>query len=662
MKKSFFVGLSLIGATSTFCLFAQPGPAFEKPALDSAGVLNLLLQGDTNQTYTIDASADLLSWWRLSSGVASNGTMAFHYVPAAGSEQRFFRARQEQPLPLLNLTVAKDPFPRAITLVTPEAGGTFSVTNSDGLIYRLTIPTNAVVDPQAFTMTLVTNLANLPFTSGLLGAVLLGPDNLDLLQPAQFELIFPTNHPVDTQAAVGFVFDADGHDLRLIPATTETNRITLFIPALSGIGSSKATASELQQQARRHLPFGNTAAGTKAPLVKAADLHAATAKTGVLRFLAQCRPADQARADAIRSQLNLAEAVMLEDITLNPKLGKSVDIYRDFVTLNIDPYESEAEANCAVNQELIRAANDIYWIAYRFGPLKLSFTIPSLCRGSANCFQEIAQCCGLNSADPQGSAHDLAVVRTSSIAFGCPVSPADLQGAETACRLKWDGTFKFKETWHLETNIISQNTVESHYLDSRTDVILRALNLQPASHAGGTHALNGTLVGIIAGTYRKVDHNENLGCCGDGCYTDRDEDSAIAERLTVNMNMIWSPDTNAPCSSCSLALGAGPDEPVNADSTIQNIDVSSRRADNDCFKTTNIHPFTGVHSFWSAPLTVPSFDPKILALIYPAQNAFVTATQAGTDTSVTGRFDLTQRLDDGTVHVIAAEWNFTAKQ
>ncbi len=59
----------------------------------SGGSLLLVASGQTNATYVIETSTNLVNWTAFTNLVATNGVLEWNFVPPANDLQRFFRAR-----------------------------------------------------------------------------------------------------------------------------------------------------------------------------------------------------------------------------------------------------------------------------------------------------------------------------------------------------------------------------------------------------------------------------------------------------------------------------------------------------------------------------------------------------------------------------------------
>lgn len=660
MRKWFcFVTLSRFALM--VLVHAQPQPVLGPPSLDPAGILALALQGESNSNYTFEASADLSDWWPVFSTVASNGAAAFAYATDTQDGSRYFRARLNVPLPPIHLAPGLEPFPRALTLVTAEEGGSMTFTDGGGVVYTLTVPTNAVRSPQVFTMTLVPHLGALPFSAGLLGAVVIQPEGTELLAPAELTMEFPTTN---LQNAAAFTFSGTGEDLRVLPAQGETNRLHILISNLGGVGASLATLSEIQQVARTYPAVQNAPPLAQNGAPAEPSVRAAAPDLGPLFFLAKCFPEQALRAREVQEQIVNGEAALLVYLLEEQQLGrngaKTSEPYLDFFKTYIRPYTAEATGNCALNDVLARATKLLGAHAFEFGRLSLSFAPPSLCVGAANCATELKVCCGKNPSDPQAADLDLQLIQLNANNLECPISPDLLKQVQQACHPGWQGQFNYAATTHrlLVTTNSNGTEVFTNFLDYRVEAHLVSVDLQAATLAGGSHKLEGTLAGTIQGKYHSTDGSNNLLCCGNGCYSAHDEQSGIGRPFTGKFNLIWSP-LPGDCTLCSVGFQS--EDALTNITVIDNIDVKSRRDGDKCTEQAQHTPDSGVHGF-DLLLNVPSFNPAFLPLFFGLPTAHAEATQGGTDQSTDGSITVTNTDPvDGTKDTVQVDWNFTVQ-
>src|SRR6185503_18505538 len=129
----------------------------------------------------------------------------------------------------------------AVSQFVPAAGGQLVADASDGTIYTLTLPADALVNPTQITMTPVTALAGAP--GGLVGAVKLAPEGLVLNKPATLE-IQPAGSPPASERQFAFTAEGDGQDFHLLP--DPDGGLTLSLLHFSAPGVADLAPSEAQ--------------------------------------------------------------------------------------------------------------------------------------------------------------------------------------------------------------------------------------------------------------------------------------------------------------------------------------------------------------------------------------------------------------------------------
>ena len=117
--------------------------------------------------------------------------------------------------------------------------GTLATTAADGTKYTLTLPAGALPSSQDITMTPVTAVAGSPL-GGLVGAVKLEPEGIELLKAATLTIEPPGGVPAD---ATGFQFHPGGDDFHLYPLE-QADKLTLPLTHFSTPGVAHATAAQ----------------------------------------------------------------------------------------------------------------------------------------------------------------------------------------------------------------------------------------------------------------------------------------------------------------------------------------------------------------------------------------------------------------------------------
>ena len=132
--------------------------------------------------------------------------------------------------------------PRAATATLTTDGGTLKATAADGTVFTLTIPKDAILDPQDISMTPVGSLSDLPFAGGLAGAVQLEPESIALVQSVTLVIATPASLSIDEQSP--FCWSNLGKDFHLFPEALDVNTMTLVLDHFGGYGIARGSVAE----------------------------------------------------------------------------------------------------------------------------------------------------------------------------------------------------------------------------------------------------------------------------------------------------------------------------------------------------------------------------------------------------------------------------------
>ncbi len=537
-----FAWLTLVGRALIIGAKAQQPPTLDSPTIDPLGNVVLSIRGSPGTNYALDVSSDLGSWWRLFSGIATNGTVGFKYIPGTGDQSRFFRAKMEVPLLPPSLAVAVDTNAFMPVLVTPESGGTGTLFDARGVSYTLTVPTNAVFNPVVVYVNLVTNLSGLPVSSGLLAGVTLSPDRLSLLAPAQLVVTFPAELNIDTSQLAGYTFDANGQSLQLAPTAADTNTVSLSLSVLGGFGCSVATLDEVGQLAQYVIANGGVASikmsnGGSGNGKGSAGIHALD-----LSFLPLCYPDQSSRAIAVSGAINRAFTSFLADLGAQgiallrsyhhyPQAalgeywaGNTEQAYEDFFNQNIKPYLTEAQSNC---QLMVALANQIFALVGSSRDFGYTGDFPAIkavaaavCNAYQNCITETQGCCLTKTAGGEGPIDELKTALGQATYWGCTYPADAIKNAEKACNPPWSGTLTLFESRELDTTNNLGTTIRTQILDEWVKTVV---NADQVTVAGGVIAdMSGTVKGNVTGHFGSLDKTQYLACecgeCSDSTY------------------------------------------------------------------------------------------------------------------------------------------------
>jgi hypothetical protein len=139
----------------------------------------------------------------------------------------------------LAVTPALDSAHAVTQLIAAKTGGTLTATGSDGSVFSLTIPVNALASEEQITMTPLLSVGAIPVSGGLLAGVDLQPDGLALLQAAT--LTIQPALSVTCSQQVGFGYHGTGQEFYFQPlGLTQTITITLEHFGGAGVGQGQA--------------------------------------------------------------------------------------------------------------------------------------------------------------------------------------------------------------------------------------------------------------------------------------------------------------------------------------------------------------------------------------------------------------------------------------
>ena len=132
--------------------------------------------------------------------------------------------------------------------VFSASGGTLTATGSDGTVYRLDIPADALVTDTLIRMTPVRQIEGMPFGSDEF-AVQFEPEGLQLYANATLTIIPSQEIPVDQQILFGY--QGLGENLVLLPPVVDSPEIKIVIMHFSGAGVSKGFLADIEPVRKR---------------------------------------------------------------------------------------------------------------------------------------------------------------------------------------------------------------------------------------------------------------------------------------------------------------------------------------------------------------------------------------------------------------------------
>lgn len=129
-----------------------------------------------------------------------------------------------------NVTVTQEPT-RAATARIPIAGGALQATGSDGTLYTLTVPADALISDTTITMTPITDVAGLNVSGGRFAGVQLEPDGLRFLAPLSLRIVPPEGAH---QEAVALSYHGSGSEVYRVPLTPDPDLLEIDLMHFSG--------------------------------------------------------------------------------------------------------------------------------------------------------------------------------------------------------------------------------------------------------------------------------------------------------------------------------------------------------------------------------------------------------------------------------------------
>jgi len=406
MSASHFARLNLVALLALwfYSALAHAQPRFE-PLLLSSNRVKLALLGDAGGSYAIEGSPDLVNWAGVFSGIADNDRLEFE-TEVQNAGRMFFRGRSDEEAVgggTLDVVPALWTNYTTRVFVMQDAFST-TLFASNRTEFTLSFPSNTVADALLASMTVVTKIANFPFSGPVLGAVQINLDDDQLLGAAELSIKLMTN--VDRRRVVSFTASQDGSDFTLSPDRVNGNVIRIPVDHSGIYGSCLATPEEVAAVLQT-INSAPTAAGARVKSVR---------QRKILQTSRLCFPDDVSRALAVRSrirrqmrplsaqigaQLNADRQSQLAGDTEDSSttLSRAASLSCDFYNKNIAPRWTEAAHNCSLMNVLLQFALGIDRQLQLLGvpdAERCTANVLSpqlLCPGFKDCLQEIKACC-----------------------------------------------------------------------------------------------------------------------------------------------------------------------------------------------------------------------------------------------------------------------------
>jgi hypothetical protein len=512
-----------------------------EPLVISSNRLQLVLLGNPDGSYAIESSINLSNWTTLFTGLAVNGRMEYNTTLPSLSAQ-FFRGRPDTTMPPINITPLIETNHATETFVTMDGSETVLYAKN-GTEFRLTFPSNNVATPTLFSMTLITNIPNLPFAGGLIGAVQLGPDDPDLMGAAKLTITFSTN--IDRRHVASFTANADGSGIYLTPDRITGNRVTIPITHSGIFGSALATTQELNQVSLAVPP--ETALSLPVKKTAAPSLAQAPLSSTLL-----CFPGEVTEAARIRNHIRAAlrriqskMALIIEVERQRQLVGvesDTSDIFAQAIPLackfyedEILPYWPETAANCPLMTVLLQFSLGIDRQFQLLGvpdEQRCTANILSpglLCPGFKGCLNEIKLCCLSGHQGTDRIRDVVSLVRQQELlgiegerALGCfDLQDEAVQFVIDVCtKTKWRGSVIAKEEGNDYEKIVYPTGYEELTQNMHTFFAGFAISSSEQIIEGIGLMASVDIVGPITATTLRDDYSEYDSKCGQGLNID----------------------------------------------------------------------------------------------------------------------------------------------
>jgi hypothetical protein len=476
----------LAWSTIFYSVSAAEPPRLTAKLVTGGSDVRLELHGTTGTNYVIESSADLKAWTRVVDGPPQNGILAAELSLVSGGTKRFFRGRETGGATVAfptNVVVNANTNLSVTTLVTTN-GGSAVLYAPNGTQFTFTVPPLTLPEPQLITLTLVTNIGGLPFAGGLLGAVRLEPEGLELWGAGALRISL--SPAVDRRKIVSFGANSDGTEFYLTPDRVTTNGIVIPVTQLALYGSAVAERSEL----------------SAASVVSVADLNALDTDMTPEGHLPELRRASINLNDCFPERTEIARLIgrnltrnmrsmsqdlasLLAEARQNQLLGVTEDTFDSgdllnagedascqFMRTQIQPYFAEAAQNCELMKVLLVKVLGIerqrQLIGAEPNPACASaFRDFPLCAALQNCLKEIEICCLGGRKGPMKVAAIHALARQDQLlGTGCLSSSAIDQAVQACTSNAWTGTIVFtanaEKTDTISDGRVTQVTIERY--------------------------------------------------------------------------------------------------------------------------------------------------------------------------------------------------------
>jgi hypothetical protein len=463
---------------------AAAPPSLELLTLTADHQLALRLNGSDALRYALDTSTNLLDWSQSFLVTTTNQTATFQFSPGDTPNALFFRAREISSVVNLSLIPFADTNHSVSALVTQD-GGHAELLMPNGVSIVLNVSTGAVMTPQVISMTLITNLAGLPFAAGTFGAVSLEPSGLRTV--ASLQIFYPPG--LDRRQVASFRADNNGANFRLAWDRARSNHVVIPVPIFGIYGSSIASLPEIDVAAQ-YEPLYDAPAPAPSPQALGSVAALSTPRGGAcwgdtfdsenfLQSTKDCFEDRILRAVTVRCQIERAweavqagigrdliaarQAQLMGSTDDDPgssvleNVGEQICL---FYAIHIGPLWPQAASDCASSFMLLNFATSFSRSLQLIGT-DVS-CVPDLglmgglaCAGIPACLDEVKQCCERGKKGGGRMLEILSMAREFQLVGAECFNPygGETEAARNACLSNaWIGTFTLTYIDNHSTN------------------------------------------------------------------------------------------------------------------------------------------------------------------------------------------------------------------
>ena len=493
-------------------------PRLELHRAGPGSIIGLQISGETNQTYLVELSTNLISWQTLAQLQTTNGTATLAFDTSQATHS-FLRARSLE----TNTSVTPEsPHESEVSTFIWSDGGEISVITPDMRAITLTIPPGCLVNPTSIRLSLVTNLVGLPFAQGTFGTVSIEPEGLVLSGAAVLSIDYPPG--VDSRTVVSFAARNDGSAFGLTVDRPLTNKVIIPVSDLGMYGSAVATFAEVETlvpPSARTAPlsaqsFPAISTFTPTPVEFCRAFHPDDFNVNLTEFprsSSQCFMPMVERAIAVQQELRaFLICDVLDDLAavlawnrlrqifgqpdhsftiISNTVKRICPIYQE----KIEPLWAEAQQNCALSIVLMRFMLGFERQVQVLGMTNLAncdYTLFSnldkVCKAAEECIRETRDCCFLGHKGQEKYLEISNIIHqfesigdTSCFPLGMD-DPLVAEALDICLTNTWYGSFKARHYGSSSKTTTSGNTqtVQTEFVEVKFEGGVFASDEQPA--------------------------------------------------------------------------------------------------------------------------------------------------------------------------------------